>query len=67
MVENDIHTLTRTIMKTLKSIYTVVTKSMSWTGKQFLSYAETMGRARAAAELARAGYHKEARDIMMKN
>jgi len=54
-------------MKTLKSIYTVVARSLSWVGQQFLSYAESMGRARAAAELARAGYHKAARDIMLKN
>jgi hypothetical protein len=54
-------------MKTLKSIYTVVTRYMSLTGRSFLSYAESMGRAKAAAELSRAGYHKEAREILMKN
>jgi hypothetical protein len=35
-------------------------------GAKIISTANTLGRARAAAELARMGYHKEAREIMLK-
>ena len=53
---------TRIIMKFLRTTVGLLTK----VGKTMSAYAEAAGRARAAAELSRAGYHKEARDIMLK-
>jgi len=54
-------------MKLLEKVYA---KISNWTvsiGKSVVSYAEAMGRAKAAAELSRAGYHKEAKDLLLKD
>jgi len=34
--------------------------------RNFISFFESVGRARAAAELSRQGYHKEAKALMLK-
>jgi hypothetical protein len=47
--------MSKTIVKAFKSV---------WVG--FLAVAEAGGRARAAAELDRNGYHKAAREILLK-
>lgn len=54
-------------MKTLKVVYQTIIKILSHIGKRTLEYAEALGRARTAAELSRAGYHKEARNIMLRD
>ena len=36
------------------------------TGRWLLDVAESMGRAKAAAELSRRGLHKEAQELMLK-
>lgn len=36
-------------------------------GSMFISYSESLGRARAAAELSRLGFHKAAQDLILKN
>lgn len=35
-------------------------------GSAFISYTESLGRARAAAELSRLGFHKAAQDLIIK-
>jgi hypothetical protein len=61
------HTLTRKIMKTVKTIFTTSGKWATMLGSQFIAYAEAFGRARAAAELSRAGYHKEAKKLLLED
>ncbi len=43
---------------------TMILSTLKAFGKSFNRYMYTMGRARAAAELARMGYHEEAKRLM---
>ena len=56
------------MMNTLVSNYCAICEAVAeWTNKAFagmIEYCETLGRARAAAELTRQGFHKEAKALM---
>ena len=56
------------MMNTLASKYCAICEAVAeWTNNAFASmieYCETIGRARAAAELTRQGVHKEAKALM---
>jgi hypothetical protein len=54
-------------MKLLKQAYIKLAKWAKVAGKTFISYADSLARARAAAELSRAGYHKEAKELLLKD
>jgi hypothetical protein len=54
-------------MKSLKKVHTQLAKWAASAGKSFIGYAEALGKARAAAELSRAGYHKEAKELLLRD
>jgi hypothetical protein len=66
------HTYTRKYKMTTSTLNTyycafcaAVSKSAKATFTKFMAATETIGTARAATELARLGYHKEARALML--
>jgi hypothetical protein len=45
---------------------TIRSKISKWL-ESAVAYAEALGRAKAAAELSRAGYHKEAKELLLRD
>jgi hypothetical protein len=54
-------------METLMKVYTAVKRWAVSFGKTFAAYSDSLARAKAAAELTRAGYHKEAKALLLKD
>lgn len=47
-------------------MFKILLSALKTSGKWLLSVADSMSRAKAAAELTRQGLHKEAKSLMMK-
>ena len=52
-------------MTTIAMAYCSLCESLRKFGKSVIETSETIGRARASAELARMGYHKQAKALMV--